>query len=360
MQNKIWNPQYKTLDHWRGIAALWVMLFHGFAGYDNPLNPFHPVVQVLRTVAINGKLGVNIFFVISGYCIAASAYKASVKNGTVKEFLENRIWRIFPTYWAAFIAAIVIKLTAVVFNNTTLVSNLPPSWQSWVAHIFLAQPYLKVENYVGVYWTLSVEFAFYLIVAILLFISKCTNPKIAIFSGLTLGFISVFAPLNIRFTFLIFWCEFVCGCLLFSALLARHQQKEKQQKISLLLILIMGLLGLCVNWSLKPTTLWISAIFALALYFLYFIDKKIDSISQLNWLKFTGVMSYSLYLMHVPLQEKIINLGFRLVPINSLWVLPIQILGWIVPITGAYVFYRLVEKPLCDWRYQRKKNNPSV
>jgi peptidoglycan/LPS O-acetylase OafA/YrhL len=38
---KSWNPQYKTLDHWRGIAALWVMIFHGFGTtYEKSLHPF--------------------------------------------------------------------------------------------------------------------------------------------------------------------------------------------------------------------------------------------------------------------------------------------------------------------------------
>jgi peptidoglycan/LPS O-acetylase OafA/YrhL len=360
MQNKIWNPQYKILDHWRGIAALWVMMFHGFAGYDNPANPFHPIVQILRAVAINGRLGVNIFFVVSGYCIAASAYKLAAKNGRVTAFLENRMWRIFPTYWSAFIVAIAINLISTIFNKTSIASNLPSSWQFWVAHIFLAQPYLKIENYVGVYWTLSVEVGFYLIVAILLIISKCVNQKVAIFSGLVLGFASVFMPLNIRWTFLIFWCEFICGSLVFSALLAKSQQKEQQHKISILLICIMALFGLWVNWHLKATTLWVSAMFALVLYFLYGIDSKIDSISQLNWLKFIGVMSYSLYLIHVPFQENVINLGLRFIPINSPLMLPLQILGWIVAITVAYIFYRLIEKPLCDRRHQRNKNNSSI
>jgi peptidoglycan/LPS O-acetylase OafA/YrhL len=59
-----------------------------------------------------------------------------------------------------------------------------------------------------------------------------------------------------------------------------------------------------------------------------------------------GLMSYSLYLMHVPLQGRVINLGSRFIPTHSLALLGLQILGWIVAISASYLFYRLVEQPL--------------
>jgi peptidoglycan/LPS O-acetylase OafA/YrhL len=353
----MWNPQYKTLDHWRGIAAFWVVMFHGFVSYNQLL---HPIVEPLRAVAIHGKLGVSLFFTISGYCIAASAYKLTLKNGIVSDFLKNRLWRIFPTYWAAFLIAIIISLISTLFTNTTVASSLLPSWQSWFGHIFLIQPYIGVENYIVVYWTLSVELAFYLTVAILLLIGKKINHKFAMFCGLVLGFTSVFTPLNARLIFLTFWCEFICGCLLFSALLAKSQNKYQQQKISICLIILLGLLGVWVNFNFKESNLWFSAMFAIVLYILYGIDKKIDSIPQLNWLKFLGIMSYSLYLMHVPFQVRVLALGVKFIPINSPLFLLLQIFGWAVAIAGAWIFYRLVEKPINNLKYQRKKINPTV
>jgi peptidoglycan/LPS O-acetylase OafA/YrhL len=65
LTQKIWNPQYKSLDHWRGIAILWVMIFHGFGTtYDKSL---HPLAESLKAVAAPGWLGVHLFFVISGF-----------------------------------------------------------------------------------------------------------------------------------------------------------------------------------------------------------------------------------------------------------------------------------------------------
>jgi peptidoglycan/LPS O-acetylase OafA/YrhL len=55
-----WNPQYKTLDHWRGVAALWVMIFHGFGTVYN--KPLHPLVDLVKSVAAPGWLAVHLFF----------------------------------------------------------------------------------------------------------------------------------------------------------------------------------------------------------------------------------------------------------------------------------------------------------
>ncbi|OKH56228.1 hypothetical protein NIES2101_00120 [Calothrix sp. HK-06] len=352
MSKNNWNPQYKTLDCWRGVAALWVMIFHGFISYNQHV---HFIIQPLANFAAQGILGVNIFFVISGYCMAASVYKLTQKNGTITDFIKNRIWRIYPTYWVAFGLTVIINVISSLFTNATIASSLLPSWHSWVGHLLLIQTYLGIPDYLIVYWTLVIEVAFYFTIAALLLIRKYFNQKFAIFAGLVLGFACVFTPLDTRFTFLRFWCDFVCGYLVFSALFAKHQKKRQQQQISIFLIVVMGLLGVWMNWNLQQSYLWFSAMFALLLYILHGIDSKIYSLSQLNWLKFIGVMSYSLYLMHVPLQLRVLVLGLKFIPIDSPLFLALQILGWVVAITGAFIFYRLVEVPVNDWRYQRKK-----
>jgi peptidoglycan/LPS O-acetylase OafA/YrhL len=351
---KIWNPQYKSLDHWRGIAILWVMIFHGFATtYDKSL---HPLTELLKVVAAPGWLGVHLFFVISGYCIAANVYRLVLNNGSPWTFITNRAWRLMPVYWSAFLVTIVLNLVSSPFNRTSIGQNLPSSWQSWLGNVFLIQPYLKVPFYGVVYWTLVVEIRFYLIVAILLIIQKYINPKLALFIGLSLGFSSVFLASSSQGMILSHWCEFVCGVLVFSALLAKDQGKIYRHNLSLALILIFGIVSVWVNLNFFKSNLWFSSIFAIILYLLYYWDSKIDSIKEISWLKFLGVISYSLYLLHVPIQGRIINLGGRFISYESPRILLLQMLGWGVAIFMSYLFYRLVEKPLNDWRHRKKKS----
>jgi peptidoglycan/LPS O-acetylase OafA/YrhL len=94
------------------------------------------------------------------------------------------------------------------------------------------------------------------------------------------------------------------------------------------------------------------------IYFLYKLDKYIDSLDFMKWLKFIGIMSYSLYLLHVPFGGRVINLGSRFVPIESPMMLILQMLGWLVAISISFIFYQLVEKPLNDWRHQITTNKP--
>ena len=53
-------------------------------------------------------LGVPIFFVISGYCIAASADSSRRKGDSPWTFLKRRFWRIYPPYWASLVGLIAL------------------------------------------------------------------------------------------------------------------------------------------------------------------------------------------------------------------------------------------------------------
>lgn len=333
-----WNSHYKSLDYWRGIAILWVMLFHGFGTTFS--QPLHPVLEVLKAIAAPGWLGVHFFFVISGYCIMSSAYRLTLKDGNPWTFLKNRFWRLVPTYWIAFFSAIALNILSSPFNKVSLSALVPTSWQSWIGNILLIQPYLDVPFYVVVYWSLTVEIGFYLIVAGLLFISQKLGRKIALILGISTGIASVL--IHSPWAILTTWCEFVCGALLFLALLSQAKERTQHRNLALGIILLIGLLSLWMRLNLA----WFSASFALLLYLLYPLDLRLTSIKSLSWLNFMGLMSYSLYLMHVPLQGRVINLGSRFIPTKSLALLGLQILGWIVAITVSYLFYRWVEHPL--------------
>lgn len=345
-----WNPNYKSLDHWRGFAALWVMMFHGFrASYDKPL---YPLVEIIRFISQPGWLGVHIFFVVSGYCITASAYKSIIKQQTPLNFIKNRFLRLFPVYWSAFLLTIIINLISSPFNKTNIWDNFPSTWQSWLGNIFLIQPYLDTPVYVVVYWSLVVEFAFYIVVTILLLMAKNINYRTAVFSGVLLAFVSAFIIID-RVLFIQFWCEFFCGVLLFTSLLCHHCKKTYKKNLSLFLIFAMILIAiyLTLNSQLHNQLLF-SGIFSLLLYFLYFLDNQICNLSFLNAFQNIGVISYSLYLLHVPFQGRIINLGSRFIEFDSLEFLFLQILSWIIAIFVSYYFYKIIEKPLNEWRYK--------
>ena len=78
---------YRLLDAWRGVAALWVVLLHSRgAGLPTALDHF----------SLLGLLGVPLFFVIPGYCIASAAQCSASAPRPTAHCLGARARRIYP------------------------------------------------------------------------------------------------------------------------------------------------------------------------------------------------------------------------------------------------------------------------
>lgn len=133
---------FPGLDVVRLTAAILVALFHlGFYLAPTPMRMFSP-----------GWVGVEIFFVISGFVIAFSADGRSVKS-----FTKSRVMRLYP---AAFICSTIIVLL-----RWSLPSLPPNALLLYLKSVTLFPIGPWVDN---VFWTLPVELAFYSLVAIAL------------------------------------------------------------------------------------------------------------------------------------------------------------------------------------------------
>ena len=88
--------RYDSLDLMRGLAALWVFFYH-----FSLLFPFDQTSSFLHAAFCYGYLGVPMFFVISGYCMAAAARSALRREESVSSFLYRRMRRIYPPFWCS-------------------------------------------------------------------------------------------------------------------------------------------------------------------------------------------------------------------------------------------------------------------
>jgi peptidoglycan/LPS O-acetylase OafA/YrhL len=146
-------PRLGWLDALRGFAALIVVVFH--------LSPYvlgpQPHAAVLRHIDL-GKYGVLLFFLVSGYVIPMSLER----HGSLRRFWVGRLFRIYPAFLAAcalagaLIAAGVLTLTRPLRNE---------SISGALAHVTMLTDLLGVRGLVRVFWTLSYEMVFYLMVA---------------------------------------------------------------------------------------------------------------------------------------------------------------------------------------------------
>lgn len=145
------------LDVLRGMAALYVACFHYVFYYGEHLNLDMPQLSGL----ITGIYGIQLFFMISGYVI----FMTLEKTKEPMDFIVSRFSRLFPAYWVAVILAFAL----------IRIFNLSEEWVSLrraVANLFMIQSWLEVKHIDGVYWTLSIELAFYTALFLLFLIKK--------------------------------------------------------------------------------------------------------------------------------------------------------------------------------------------
>jgi peptidoglycan/LPS O-acetylase OafA/YrhL len=138
------NHRLPEIDVLRGFAALWVVLTHYVPHWNEHLAPvFVPIPNSF------GIYAVQLFFVISGFVIFMTLDRCR----SVSEFAVLRFSRLYPTYWAA-------------LGLTTVASIVLFGGKFWLSGTFanatMFQEFLRYPHLDVVYWSLSLELAFYL------------------------------------------------------------------------------------------------------------------------------------------------------------------------------------------------------
>ncbi len=148
------------LDGVRGAAILPVMVYHFWGLGATPLGAADRAVW--RVVGA-GWVGVDLFFVLSGFLITGILLDARGSPRYFRDFYARRVLRIFPLYYAALVALTVVGLAVALLTRHPA---LVPTLWCWlyvtnVAVAFL--PGAEGPYYVGHFWSLAVEEQFYLV-----------------------------------------------------------------------------------------------------------------------------------------------------------------------------------------------------
>jgi peptidoglycan/LPS O-acetylase OafA/YrhL len=147
----------ELLDYGRMLAASGVVSFHYlYNGIRNGKIASLTNVTELVAFAQYGYLGVNFFFIISGYVIFFSA-----QNRSAAGFAVSRATRLFPAFW---IAVLLTSACAAIWGGP-LMSVTPAEV---AANLTMMAPDLRYGYVDGVYWTLRLELSFYGLVLLLL------------------------------------------------------------------------------------------------------------------------------------------------------------------------------------------------
>src|SRR5208337_5027606 len=157
----MYGNKLHSLDGLRAIAII-LVFFHHLKG----LIPVTSLpVYYLRWYVGLGWMGVDLFFVISGFLITGILMDTRTAGNYFSGFYARRILRIFPVYYLLLISVIVAET---LLNNPRVTNSLPLPADRWLYFCYLMN-WLKLwkgqygENYLGHCWSLAVEEQFYLV-----------------------------------------------------------------------------------------------------------------------------------------------------------------------------------------------------
>ncbi|WP_073492395.1 acyltransferase family protein [Actinacidiphila paucisporea] len=151
-----------AVDMLRLVAALAVASFH-YLGTESPAywgTAPTDFASPVHRMSMYGWLGVEAFFLISGFVICMSAW-----GRTPGQFAVSRLSRLYPAYWCA-LALVVLCMAVTVRGSGGLREAIAP--RVVAANLTMAPGALHVEPLDGVAWTLWVEARFYLLMAVVL------------------------------------------------------------------------------------------------------------------------------------------------------------------------------------------------
>ena len=322
------------LDTLRGFSAIWVVLYHLNGRIPEQDNLYYYFVRL-------GYIGVPIFFIISGYCIQLAAKRSN----SMIDFCWRRFCRIYPPY----LASIFVVLLSIILLKLLMGSNDAVQWpkniQEWFATLTITtSPATSVKTVNWVYWSLTYEIFFYLVLGFTLIYKPLNIPIIYIVTGLS------FIPALYQIPGLFFldrWCLFLLGIGLYELL----QGKSLQGKI----ILALSGVGILVHTFYpnlpdkiyaNPSYLSIQIASIITVLTIIFSFKYQSLLNVNNPLCHVGEVSYSLYLLHVPIGCYLL-IRYR----QGIWLefLPLHIFSDLFVLTiclgVSFLFYQYVEKP---------------
>ena len=341
----------------RGGASLAVLLFHSLTSL--PPEAVHPFLRLVRSVTEFGWLGVNVFFAVSGWCIAERLATARRREESVLHFLRERALRIYPAYWAALALLFAVRLAAVPFNTTRLADNLPAGALAWLGDLFLLQPYFGTVPALVVSWSLVYELGFYALGAGALALRARGVPSsiLVVLAAL----LALPAALGWRsptvLTVLGLWPDFLFGVL---AWCAARPGATASARLAAGALGAFALAALTLGGGFGGPGRLVALGTAGVLWFAASHDHLAARVTAVRVFAWLGTVSYSLYLAHVTLLSPLLNVSQRVVPPRTVAFVGVWLVAVSLALIAGWLLHRWVEAPVERWRKQRWHHRPAV
>ncbi|RNM26512.1 acyltransferase [Dickeya undicola] len=308
-----------------------------------------------------GYAGVILFFVISGFVISKSllpkfnaAQSNEDKNSVIKSFFIKRLFRITPS------ALIWIFISYVIFYYTdrslaigNLYGAIASAFNFFNIYAF-SQP--STPNMFGIYWSLSLEEQFYLILPLILFLVRKEKYRVGLFISIIILNIAITSVISNPFPF----ATIISGVLLFYLMNKLNKEKLNSFRGADVTYKTLAIVGIILMFSLPNIKLDFNinnglylAIVSVLFFMLvliaaqdkgYILDFRVTN-PIVSWV---GTRSFTIYLAHYPImllvrgilmsQKSVMGIKY-----NSDYNVQIFCLFIFITVIVAEVSYRLIE-----------------
>lgn len=324
------------IDAWRGIAAGGVVIAHLYSH-----SRYLPVFEqnIPAWLVYKAGLGVEIFFVLSGFVIAYSLRNTELNFKHASLFILRRQVRLDPPYWTVLLMTVAIATADEVFAEGDGI----PTVERIALNAAYLQNVFKIPEIVTVAWTLCIEIQFYLVFMILLLIASSVSRRnmyfIAAIALIMSGMLSAYIHGSTggrQNWFFPVWFHFCLGALCCWAL-------ERRVPLGVSACAI-GVVALFAGYHLSER-MFTGCIASTVLLVVGLKDHLHD---WLTWkpLQYLGKISYSLYLVHVPIGALLtMSVCYKLLGQDLFSGIAAGALALAICIASAHLLHIMVERP---------------
>jgi exopolysaccharide production protein ExoZ len=351
--------KFRLIQVLRGAAALVVICYHLLAHLNKSFNDFR-----FNETFKFGLVGVDFFFVLSGFIITYVHYKDLVAGTGLANFFKKRFIRIYPLYWV--IAIISVAIFVFMTPNRLKDQGLSMDLSSPYILGSLLQSFLLIPQkgmyLVGVAWTLSYEVLFYLLFGLCIKLGYrfAKGAMLMWFILIVLNAVLLqSANFYIQFLLNPVIVEFMMGCLVAYALI--HQLKIPQLLLYALFVLLVTASVSFIHFDglRLERTIWyellLGALFSIITYLAVKTDIKYPHIKYPAILLLLGDASYSIYLFHQTLYNVFVRLYQKALLITNLSLPVMAIATGILVLTlmAGVLIHLFIEKKMLQYLQQK-------
>jgi exopolysaccharide production protein ExoZ len=325
-----------SLQYGRAIAALAVVFYH-FSGYHQANQEFEPFRGFFKF----GHLGVDFFFVLSGFVIMMAHKKDLGQSSRIVSFGLKRFFRIFPTYWFHLSFIILIRISAgILFHQDSFYRDFD---FSFMLDNFLLLPTGKYL--IGPAWSLSYELFFYLLFSLgLIFPRKIFFVLLFLYCGLSAANISMgfsFAP-----HYVVEFFMGVLGFVIFDRYFLTKGQSLGLFCTCLFVLALEWLLSWLTNYNIIDSkNPWFLGLPMMGLILGMCSYERKAELPRIKFLEILGEASFVLYISHMIFQTMAHQVYIRLNMTPTLVIFAyFGLLAFCI--VYSIVYYKYLEKPM--------------